>query len=270
MNEHVSYSFFQKVDESTKLGKLINTAFDKLITVRMMCCPQFYAQETENQKALTSGLFYDLCLGELYLHSLVENLHQWQEILYKYNGEFEGRWKYYAASKRLDYIKADGGDEDDYLEDGSVKTNISEEELTQYSVVDDLVPDYCRSIFLDTKPENLMRFFQYIVINSNLNINDVFQRATGKTLKTYRIEDEEMVENTFVDELFLKIDKEDSATLVVNTLFSVVLQINILIKKISELNKANDNRQFLSMLPKLIQDILDVKIELVNVFEQIK
>jgi hypothetical protein len=41
MNKYISYSFFQKVDESTKLGKLINTAFDKLTTVRMMCCPQF-------------------------------------------------------------------------------------------------------------------------------------------------------------------------------------------------------------------------------------
>jgi hypothetical protein len=187
-------------------------------------------------------------------------LHQWQEILYKYNGEFEGRWKYYAASKRLDYIKEYGGGEDDYLEDGSVKTNISEEELTQYSVLDDLVSDFFRSIFIETKPENLMSFFQYIVINSNLNINDIFQRTTGKTLKTYRIEDEQMVENTFADEVLQKIDYEDSALLLVNTLFSVVLQINILIKKISELDKANDNRQFLSMLPELIQDILDVKI----------
>jgi hypothetical protein len=260
MNKPLSYSFFQEVDESTKLGQLINCAFAKLSTVRMMCCPQFYAQEAENQKALTSGLFYDLCLGELYLHSLVENLHQWQEILYKYNGEFEGSWKYYAASKRLDYIKEYGGDEDDYLEDGSVKINISEEELTQYSVVDDLVSNFFRSIFLETKPEDLFRFLQYIVINANLNVNDVFQQTTGKKLKTYRIENEKMVENTFVDELFRKMDKEDFATLVVNTLFSVVLQINILIKKISELDKANDNRQFLSMLPVLIQDILDVKI----------
>jgi hypothetical protein len=50
MNKHLSYSFFQKVDESTKLGKLINITFDKLSTVRILCCPQFYEQEAENQQ----------------------------------------------------------------------------------------------------------------------------------------------------------------------------------------------------------------------------
>jgi hypothetical protein len=62
-----------------------------------------------------------------------------------------------------------------------------------------------------------------------------------------------------------KINKEDSAVSVVNALFSVIFQINIYIKKIGELKKANDNKQFLSTLPGLIQNILDLKIEMINV-----
>jgi hypothetical protein len=52
-----------------------------------------------------------------------------------------------------------------------------------------------------------------------------------------------MIENTFADEILHKIDKEDSATFVVNALFSVIFQINIYIKKIRELDKTNSLSQ---------------------------
>jgi len=272
--DYLSYEFFKKIDESSNLAKFFNTVFSKLDIARMMHAPVSYDRikttegVVENHKEYCASRFYELCLGELYLHSIINNLNRWQKLLEEYNGEFQSSWRYYAMSKRMDLIKEYGGEESDYNEDGSIKTIVNDDCLSGYSIIGDLVNDNCLDIFIETNPEDLYDFASYIVINENINIIDLFEKTFGKKLTSYRLRDGEMIENTFADEIINKIEKEDSACLTANTLLGVAVSVKSLINNIKKLDKKQDNKDFLSVfLPFEIQNILDLRITSLNIFK---
>ena len=272
--DYLSYEFFKKIDESSNLAKFFNTVFSKLDIARMMHAPVSYDRikttegVVENHKEYCASNFYKLCLGELYLHSIINNLNRWQKLLEEYNGEFQSSWRYYAMSKRMDLIKEYGGEESDYNEDGSIKTIVNDDCLSGYSIIGDLVNDNCLDIFIETNPEDLYDFASYIVINENINIIDLFEKTFGKKLTSYRLRDGEMIENTFADEIINKIEKEDSACLTANTLLGVAVSVKSLINNIKKLDKKQDNKDFLSVfLPFEIQNILDLRITSLNIFK---
>ncbi|MDR1348023.1 MAG: hypothetical protein LBJ63_06290 [Prevotellaceae bacterium] len=271
--EQLNYELFHPVDESTALGRFINIVFSKLFMARAISAPISYeavkekGKKIENHKERAALHFYDLCLGELYLHSIIDNLNRWQRILKEYNEEFQSNWRYYASSKRLDSIREYGGEADDYNDDGSIKTDVSDEELLNYSVIGDLIPDSWSDTFIHTIPQDLYPFASFIPVNEKINAFEIFEQCFGKKPTTYRMENGIMKENTFADELIHRIEREDSAELTANTLIAVCVEAIFIVCTTKELDRNKNNEGFLSkFLPAYINNLFELKIEPIQIF----
>jgi hypothetical protein len=274
MKNHTGYEFFERVDDGSNLGKFFNKVFDKLGTSRILFSPRYYEREGKEGTGVQAASpipFYELCLGELYLHSVISGLNRWKEILGEYNGEFQGRWKYYAHSKRMDSIRRYGGEEDDYNPDGSIRMKVDNERLSCYTVVEQLVSSDYRDIFTETGPENLLKFAHYIVIGESMDTASMFKHCFGKRLPTYRMEDGKMVENRYSEELLMRIERTDTACLVANILLEVSSRIKYLTDAVRDLDKYQDNGTFLkTILPSEIDRLLNLEVEPLNVFDPSK
>jgi hypothetical protein len=258
------YEYFSKEDESTNLGKFINTVFSKLSCLRILSVPKTFPHENEyiGYKEMNAVLFYDLCLTETYLHSIYMKLHQWKEKAIEYNIEFQSSWKYYAAAKRLKFIRDDGcGGENDYNADGTIKTEVDETTLADYSIIGELVNEDCRDIFLQTDPKDLLQTVKYLIADSNISIPDIFKHATGREITTYRMENGEMKENNWADNQILNCENKEHARMVADYLIGLAVEIKTLVELTRQKEKTSDNKEFFIAMPALVQKILDMQIE---------
>jgi hypothetical protein len=263
------YETFTPVEESTNLGKLINIVFRKLTTSRMLCSPVFYGHHTITEKKVTLAQnFYELCLGELYLHSMLRELHRWQDVLREYKEEFRGRWRYYAASKRLESINKHGGEHCDYCEDGTVEVEVGDDRLEAYSVIQDLVNKDWRDIFTRTKPNDLVPLCKCMIASESVNILDACEKHFGKRLPSYTLKnDGTAVKNTFADEVFHHIERVDTAKQAANLLMGAVVDACAVVDFVKALPKREDNKEVLGKtIPNAIRTVLEVNLKPVKVF----
>ena len=255
-----NYIKFDKVDGGTPLGRLFNEVFNALELPRGISAPSSSTVNGWNnsEQAL---LFYEMCLIEEYLHSIIENLTRWKVIAEKYANEFHYSWKYYALSDRIDFIKEEGGEDSDYNDDGSIRTDVSDEELINYTVVNELADPHLNSIFMSTNPMNcLTACFMVVYAGSNCII-DFFKEKTGKTIKTYRMDDYgRMIENDWMDCAIQKAEKEQIHDNVAEMFWSVLMSVYGLVCQVENLPKAEDNKQFFQVLPRIIDAIFNLKI----------
>ena len=258
------YFFFNKVNDDTPLGRLFNEVFNVLEIPRSISAP---ADTTVDgwENSEKSLLFYKMCLMEQYLHSIMDNLSKWQTLTEKYAKEFHYSWKYYALSNRIDLIKEFGGDDDDYNEDGSIRTDFSDEELINDTILSDLADPQTNSIFLSTTPMNCLTTCNLIVHLGANSIFDFFKNATGKPIRTYRKnEDGKFIQNDWIDDAMIKAEEELAHDHAATLLWSVLLFIYSLVCKVKELSKTEDNMIFFKKLPKLIDTIFNLKIPLLK------
>jgi hypothetical protein len=267
----MSYYFFKKVDGSSKLGRFFNEVFKKIDTARTLSAPSIHMKANEDTEGVHIGqgmivksaiLFYKICQIELYFHAVINGLENWINILAQYNGEFESNWSYYAGSRRVDCIDRYGGEEEDYEPDGSIKVDVDDDKLTSYTIVHDLLGAGLIDIFTQTPIEGICDFAWLIANSARIDTNDIFQKVSGKRLKTYRRENGKMVENTFSDEVIQKLEKEESYCHAANTLIAVGIEIISLVTCIRELDEKKDNKSFFyTYLPERIQDILNLRVD---------
>jgi hypothetical protein len=254
------YMRFEPVDDSTELGKLFNLAFEKLATTRIMYAPRtFFRAGLSEVKQLCEKNFYGLCLGEIYMHSVIDTLAQWKQTSEQYITEYDCRWKYYAADQRLKLIREWGGSEDDYNPDGSVKTSVGEEQLKEFSVVEDLIPEY-NDVFTQTQLEDLVFLALHLFAEADTDINDFFQKETGKRLTTYHYQNGQMIANDWADELLHKASEKEAASVLIDALFGAFFAVIQLASEVRELNPADDNRDFFLNFPQRIQNIFELRI----------
>jgi hypothetical protein len=267
-----NYGFFEPVDDTTRLGKLSNTAFRKMNMMRGFSAPQVFVREGDElykYQPDTTFLFYRFCLTELYFHAVVKELHEWKAKAEEYAGEFSCSWKYYAAAKRLDRIRDYGGDEEDYNPDGSIRA-ADDKELANYSIVSDLIHEGWKDVFIQTTPNDLMFIAVATYTESGIDAAEAFQKITGgEKLKTYRIENDQMIENDWADDILRKAEDKKNAGLIIDSLFGVFVEINNLIASVQALSKTDDNRFFFRQLPDRIQNIFDLKVKSVAISEAI-
>lgn len=105
------YAFHSKIEHHSKLSILFNKALEELLSFRIVCKPMVYNNQEDEKDFYSTEchMFYQLCLFENYLHSIINNLDEWLIKVNKYNTDYNGSWKYYAASERLELIDKYGG-----------------------------------------------------------------------------------------------------------------------------------------------------------------
>jgi hypothetical protein len=207
-------------------------------------------------------MFYELCLMEQYLHSIIHNLTEWQALTTIYAGEFQYSWKYFALSNRMDLIKEYGGEDDDYNEDGSIRTNFSDEELITDTIVAELSDTHTKSIFHSTTPMDCLTMCNMLVFLGANCIIDFLKNSSGKPIKTFRKDDDgELIENDWMDEAMHKAAKELAHEDLATILWSVLLAVYALVLQVKDLPKTEDNKEFFMSLPKKIDHIFQLRIQ---------
>ena len=255
------YRFFTKVDETTPLGKLFNKVFGVLKIPRGISAPETTTEDGWNNigQAL---MFYELCLMEQYLHSIIHNLSEWQTLTKKYAGEFHYSWKYFALSNKMDLIKEYGGEDYDYNEDGSIRTDFCDEQLINETIVAELSDTHTKSIFHTTTPLNYLTMCNMIVYLGANCIIDFLKKSSGKPIKTYRKgDDDELIENDWMDEAMQKAANELAHEDLATIFWSALLAVYALVLQVKDLPKTEDNKEFFMSLPKKIDNIFQLRIQ---------
>ena len=251
------YDFYEDVDDSTNLGKLFNKALKATLLMRIVTAPKVFESDSEMRMWQITG-FYDSCLIELYLHSVIQRLNEWKNRAIEYCSEFSCSWEYYAATQRLELINKYGGDKDDYDENDNI-VKAGEERLKSYSIVSEMQCRDIRDIFIDTTNDDLDTLYSAVIADGRFNIQDVFKKATGKTIVTYRKdENEEMVANTFGEDVMRNTNNKIVSEDLTSALKAVFGCIHELIVNVKGLKENADNRDFFMSLPARIDGIFEL------------
>jgi len=265
MKKDLSYDFFSNVDEETNLGKLFNKAFHDCQLPLMTSAPVTFSFLARKDMSVSAMQFYRLCLSEMYMHSIIENLLSWKKEVVEYNTEFNSSWKYYASAKRMDSIRQYGADEDDYNADGSIKTKVSNRILKSYSILETLLQRGWTNIFIDTYPTDMLFFCRLIIASESISINDVFRNMEKQPITIYRKEGDKMIACDWVDEIMMKTERRIAGEELADILFGVFVTVRKLIDEMLALKPTMDNKEFFTDLPGRIDDILNLRIEKVEI-----
>lgn len=260
---HKHYSSFSKIEGDCNFALLCNKAMDLLSSQRLFVAPLSTSfrdkrLSTYGYRETTAVVFYEMCLFETYLISAFEHLTRWRANATKYNTEFAGSWKYYALADRIESIKEYGGEDEDYNEDGTVKTDLTDEQLRGSDIVTQMT-DY-NDIFLTTNPGDWEIINTLLQQRSDFSLSKMFERM-GKPILSYRSESGELIQNTWADERLLEAKEQyvsDSISEIIN---SVIDELCTLVKQVNSLRWNTDNKKFFANLPARIDAILNLEIE---------
>lgn len=129
------YSRFHQFDGDCALERFFNTLMGRMQTMRTISSPLMIDTENHDDRIIADSVFADFCRFEIWMHSVVGRLYEWRNSIDEYFTEFEGSWKYYAASKRLEYLREFEMGHD------TVKGGLSDEEYESFSIVSQILDD---------------------------------------------------------------------------------------------------------------------------------
>lgn len=250
----IRYDFLSKINDEGRLAFLFNKIIEHLNITRIISAPQTFSGLNERHGC---DLFYSTCLWEMYLHGVVSRLKSWIESLEEYETEYSSSWKYYAASRRLDFIKKYGGEEEDYNEDGSIRTiGVSDKELESYSILSVLVFNDWRDIVQETSPTDLSGLIAALQTDASFSTSDIVKEGLGIDLPFYKIDENgDMVKATFADNVLQKAVKGNTADYLSSALLYICNEMQSIIQSIRSMDKAKDNKEELFEIKKRIESL---------------
>lgn len=263
------YDVMCNVNESCVLAVYFNKIIGELETVRIFSSPRTF-EDTKKENKDYSAIFYQTVLWELWFHGVVERLNEWNEILNEYFSEYEGKWKFYACSKRLEAIKEYGGEETDYNEDGSIKTlNLTEDDLRHHTALGEMVQDDWRDIVQETTCADLQYMISCLKTHASFSLSDAFKECFGKEIATYKQDENgNMVPMSFADKAMDKAVEQYTADGMAIGITLVCEFIQRIIRDIRAMDKFSDNRDKLIQIHKDVRNILDFNLDEVSYVEE--
>lgn len=263
-----SYMSFTYIDDDSRLAKAFNEVFRKLGLTRMVSAPTTFEKSNEEDQRRTAHVFYESCLWELYMHDVVSRLNDWRKTLRRYLYEFRGSWKYYASTIRTDRIRQYGGEDNDYNEDGSIRTDVTDKELESCTLVHDLVWEELEDIVQDTKPDDLASLCSTLGAEASMSITDIIKNVSGVDMPLYKKDEQgEMVQMSFAERVLLKANEQCEAEDLACFVLTICQAIQLLLQKIRSLDKFKDNKEELKAILKGVEYLLDTDVERINTFK---
>ena len=252
------YDRFSHIEDNSHLALLFNEIFSKLDVVRLVSAPATF--ELLESKKQDFRLFHETCLWEMYLHGVIEKLNHWIETLDEYESEFNSSWEYYASSKRIEAIKDYGGDEGEYDDNGYIRTQgLTHDDLRYYTVTHDLVQDDWRDIVQETTPEQLGCLTAALERQAKVSFAEIFKKVFKQDLPAYKQDkDGNMVKMSFSDHAMQKASDEALADSLSSVVLCVCRSIQLLVKRMRELDPFNDNRDELMAIRNDVSALLNL------------
>lgn len=160
---------FNLIKDEARLASFFNSIMRRLNPMRMMCAPKSF-HRVKDIAAFQDEKYCDFCRNEMWMHEVIITLRDWEEILDEYFGEFEGAWKYYAASKRLEYLEENEEEETEATRD---------EDYYPFSVVTDLYDEEFTDIVSETVPDDLNGLCGDLFSNAKMDIVSGLRKKFG-------------------------------------------------------------------------------------------
>ncbi len=263
------YDVMCNVNENCVLAVFFNKIIGELETVRIFSSPRTF-EDTKKENKDYSAIFYQTVLWELWFHGVVERLNEWNEILNEYFSEYEGKWKFYACSKRIESINEYGGEESDYNEDGSIRTlNLTEDDLRHHTALGEMVQDDWRDIVQETTCADLQYMISCLKTHASFSLSDAFKECFGKEIATYKQDENgNMVPMSFADKAMDKAVEQYTADGMAIGITLVCEFIQRIIRDIRAMDKFSDNRDKLIQIHKDVRNILDFNLDEVSYVEE--
>lgn len=263
------YDIMCRVEEDCILAVYFNKVINELDTVKILFAPKTF-EDTKKENRDFADRFYQSCLWELWFHHSLSRLHKWDNTLNEYFSEYEGKWKFYACSKRLESINEYGGEESDYNEDGSIRTlNLTEDDLRHHTVLGEMVQDDCRDIVQETTYADLQDMILCLETHASFSISDVFKECFGKEITTYKQDENgNMVPMDFADKAMDKAVKQYTADGMSASIMLVCEFIQRIIRDIRAMDKFSDNTDKLIQIHSDVRNILDFNFNEVSYVEE--
>lgn len=263
------YDVMCNVNENCVLAVFFNKIIGELETVRIFSSPRTF-EDTKKENKDYSAIFYQTVLWELWFHGVVERLNEWNEILNEYFSEYEGKWKFYACSKRIESINEYGGEESDYNEDGSIRTlNLTEDDLRHHTALGEMVQDDWRDIVQETTCADLQYMISCLKTHASFSLSDAFKECFGKEIATYKQDENgNMVPISFADKAMDKAVEQYTADGMAIGITLVCEFIQRIIRDIRAMDKFSDNRDKLIQIHKDVRNILDFNLDEVSYVEE--
>lgn len=269
MSKGCFYDLLTQIKDDSKLANVFNNILASLNTIRIFSAPKTFDAMNDSEGRYGIDLFYESCLWEMYLHNVVSRLKKWEEILNEYFVEFDGNWKYYASSKRIESLNEYGGEDEDYNDDGSIKImNVPNQMLEHYTVIRDLVREDWIDIVQETTAENLKHLCVCLQTNASLSIPDIFKQSMNVDIPTYKQDvSGNMVQMGFADKVLMKLFNQDRSEGLSAIIIVVCNCVQFLIKEIRNLDKFEDNKMELLSIHKDIRCLFDLDFNKINVLK---
>ena len=235
----------------------------------MLFAPKTF-EDTKEENRDFAERFYQSCLWELWFYRSLSRLHEWDDTLNKYFSEYEGKWKFYACSKRIESINEYGGEESDYNEDGSIRTlNLTEDDLRHHTALGEMVQDDWRDIVQETTCADLQYMISCLKTHASFSLSDAFKECFGKEIATYKQDENgNMVPMSFADKAMDKAVEQYTADGMAIGITLVCEFIQRIIRDIRAMDKFSDNRDKLIQIHKDVRNILDFNLDEVSYVEE--
>ena len=258
---------FEPIDDASLLANLFNKCMDAVNILRFTSYPVDFDKENIEKKGKT---FYNSCLFELYLHSVIENLRSLKSISEWYIDEFEGSWKKFAATHRYEFIMEHGGDADEYDELGNIIETVSDEKLKYWSIVSEFQRGGNRNIFLNTELSDLDFFFDAINLDADKCISDLIKENPVEWICDFIYEPAKSDGKEWVSKIIFDTER-DLYYYELSLLFKyAIIILSMTTAKIRSLQPDDDNFEFFKTLPGRVDFLLDLKFATDDVVDLIK
>ena len=259
--------WMEPIDSELPLAKAFNHIISDLELLRIMTNPRIFSDSTDHEAPFRMQNYYLTVLWERWLHGVFNRLVEWANTISTYFDEYNGSWEYYALSKRLEFIKEYGSDdEEDYNPDGTIKTTgITLEQLKYHTVFRDLYHDSV-DIVQDTKPEDLYPMISTLEARSRFSIIDVLQKTTGQQVTSYILDkDGHLRSTTFADRELIKVSEMVKAMDNSQLVYTIAQIMESLTKEIESIAKSEmafyDNHNILNAIINDASSILHLHLD---------
>ena len=177
------------VEVNCHLDKIINKALKSFTTAAIISTPRTF-EDVRNMELFKnmSEQYFIVTLGVEYLKTLSERLVKWENDIDEYFSEFDGKWKFYAASKRLEFLKEYSGDDEDYdPETGEIRTEgLPDSAYEIFTILHEIYDNESRDIIQDFFPADIMNIISVVKADASIDLRKAFGVAD---LPTYTFDE---------------------------------------------------------------------------------
>lgn len=244
----MTYERFTYIIDKSSLARFFNGIMNQLQGVRMLCAPTSFKRDKDIAD-FQDEKFCDFCRYEKWMHSVVERLHEWENVIDEYFTEFNGSWEYYAESKHLAYVHEYGEDEDDEYGRGV---------LQAFSVLSDLYEEDFKDIVQDTVLPHLNGLCADMMANAQVDLLDGLKKHFGaeNVVACRRSEDGRMVPMSREDYELSRISHQVGTDDDVKTLRAVFGGVSSVVQMIQSLSYDSDNKEELQIIRNAAEALL--------------